>query len=259
MTRIVRQLIADGWPTRLLLSALLAAALWFLISAKSLQPHHLSEWRLVIGFVALSGAVLLMGLLAAIVLSALFLLPIYRHQAWLNGAPFKVGDFVRVLSGPAKGRTARIYSYWQGETFRIDLDAAAKEQFKDIFGAHQLERVSVGTTPVPFSTLRHDDEGRMFLGGEAFTGVAIDFWPDGSKASEVSFTEGVKSGVDRLWHPNGLLASEGNRVQGCAYGLHREWYPNGNLKIEEYIGDDGHVSRRVEWDQEGNITSKRVR
>jgi hypothetical protein len=142
MTRIVRQLIADGWPTRILFSAAFAAAIWFLFAATSLHPRHLSDWRLVVGFVALSGAVILIALLTALILSALFLLPVYRHQARLNGAPFKVGDSVRVLSGRAKGSTAQIYSTWQGGTFRVDLGAAAKEHFADIFGAHQLERVS---------------------------------------------------------------------------------------------------------------------
>jgi hypothetical protein len=140
MMRIVRQLVADDWPARLLFSSALGAAIWFLVSATSLHPQNLREWRLVIGFVSLSCAVVVTALLIALILSWIVLSPLYRHQARLNGAPFKVGDSVRVLSGPSKGCNARIYSMWQGDTFRVDLGESAKDHFADIFAAYQLER-----------------------------------------------------------------------------------------------------------------------
>src|SRR5258708_28431966 len=140
MMGIVRQLVGDDWPASLLCTAALGAAIWYLGSATSLHPQNLREWRLVIGFVSLSCAVVLTALLIALVLSWIVLSPLYRHQARLNGAPFKVGDSVRVLSGPSKGCNARIYSIWQGGTFRVDLDESAKEHFAQLFAAYQLER-----------------------------------------------------------------------------------------------------------------------
>src|SRR5437016_2638134 len=145
MMRIVRQLVANDWPAKLWFSAALGAAIWFLLSARSLRPQNLRDWRLIIGFVSLSCAVVLTALLIALILSAMVLQPLYRHQARLNGAPFKVGDFVRVLSGSAKGCNARIYSMCQGETFRVDLGKDAKERFADIFAPYQVERVTPAT------------------------------------------------------------------------------------------------------------------
>jgi len=147
--RIVRQLIADDWPSKLLLSAALGAAIWFLVSATSLHPRHLRDWPLVIGFVSLSCAMILTALLITLVASWIFLMPLYRHQARLNGAPFKVGDSVRVLTGPAKGRNSQIYSLWQGHRFRVDLGEGAKERFADIFAAYQVERVSAASVNSP--------------------------------------------------------------------------------------------------------------
>jgi antitoxin component YwqK of YwqJK toxin-antitoxin module len=109
------------------------------------------------------------------------------------------------------------------------------------------------TIETPFSSLRHDDHGSMFLDGKLFTGTAVDAWPDGRRASKVAFVDGVQHGPSRLWHPNGTLAEETPYVRGCAEGLNREWYPTGQLKLEELIGDDGFVERRDEWDETGAL------
>ena len=45
---------------------------------------------------------------------------------------------VQILSGPHKGRIARIYSTWQRGTVRVELGEEEKEKFKDIFGPAQL-------------------------------------------------------------------------------------------------------------------------
>jgi antitoxin component YwqK of YwqJK toxin-antitoxin module len=104
-----------------------------------------------------------------------------------------------------------------------------------------------------FSELRHDEDGRMFLKGVLFSGIAIDYWPDGSKASEVSFDQGIEHGASRLWHPNGTLAEETSMVQGCARGAHREWYPSGQMKLEEVIGERGHLESRVRRSEAGEV------
>lgn len=67
--------------------------------------------------------------------------PLYYARAKLNGAPFHVGDYVQVLVGPHCDQIAKIYSTWQGGTFRVELGPDAEKSFTDIFSEAQLLRV----------------------------------------------------------------------------------------------------------------------
>jgi hypothetical protein len=66
--------------------------------------------------------------------------PVYHARARLNGAPFHVGDYVQVLAEPHRDKVARIYSTWQGSTFRVELGRDAETNYKDIFSETQLLR-----------------------------------------------------------------------------------------------------------------------
>lgn len=67
--------------------------------------------------------------------------PILYHQGLLNGGPFQKGDVVQVISGPHRDRGGRIYSGWQHDTYRVDLDEESRENYSDIFADYQLLRV----------------------------------------------------------------------------------------------------------------------
>ena len=105
--------------------------------------------------------------------------------------------------------------------------------------------------------LWHDDEGRMLLRGRPFTGIAVDYWPNGTKASEVSYENGVQHGLLKGWYQNGAQLSETMYVYGCAEGISREWYENGQLKRQETIGSDGYVTAFSEWDEVGRLVRSR--
>lgn len=59
--------------------------------------------------------------------------PIYYARAKLNGAPFHVGDYVQVLSGSHRDKVTKIYSTWQGNTFRVELGSDEAKNYKDVF------------------------------------------------------------------------------------------------------------------------------
>jgi hypothetical protein len=74
---------------------------------------------------------------AFIFASIVFPLVVYICEC-MNGGPFKVGDTVQILTGPYRGRVTRIYSTWQGCTFRVQLGLEEQKTYKDIFCSDQL-------------------------------------------------------------------------------------------------------------------------
>lgn len=74
--------------------------------------------------------------------------PFYYARAKLNGAPFQVGDHVQILAGPHRDKIGKIYSAWQGGTFRVELGSEAEKSYKDVFSETQLVRITK-PDPVP--------------------------------------------------------------------------------------------------------------
>ncbi|MBA4146915.1 MAG: hypothetical protein H0X66_02285 [Verrucomicrobia bacterium] len=66
--------------------------------------------------------------------------PLYEARCRKNGAPFHVGDRVRILVGRNKDRVTRVYSDWRDDCVRVELGEEEKEEFKDIFSIIQLVR-----------------------------------------------------------------------------------------------------------------------
>jgi hypothetical protein len=77
--------------------------------------------------------------------------PLYRARCLKNGAPFRVGDHVQILSGRYKGQVARVYSGWRDDSVRVELGGTEKEKFKDIFDPIQLLREDVEPNAAPNS------------------------------------------------------------------------------------------------------------
>lgn len=109
---------------------------------------------------------------------------------------------------------------------------------------------------VDFGELRHDDDGRMWLAGKPFTGVAIERYPNGSKGSEISYRDGIEDGLSSSWYPNGMKESETMYTAGRVNGVHREWYENGQLKLEKTI-ETGYELKMMQWDETGKLVRSR--
>ena len=101
---------------------------------------------------------LLLGVLLVLVagscLAGIFwpiLRPFFEARDVKNGAPFRVGDRVRILAGRHKDRVVRVYSDWRYDSVRVELGEKEKEKFTDIFSSLQLLREDVEPDAAPNS------------------------------------------------------------------------------------------------------------
>ncbi len=69
--------------------------------------------------------------------------PLYSLGRWLAGAPFHIGDRVRILVGPHRDRVVEIYEVWECRCqVRVKLDAQAEKEVRDVFSFTQVFRES---------------------------------------------------------------------------------------------------------------------
>ena len=109
--------------------------------------------------------------------------------------------------------------------------------------------------PVEFGCLRHDEDGRMWHEGKLFTGVAVEYWPNGQLASELHYADGIEDGWSRSWHQNGVPSTETLFIEGCATGRMKKWHPNGQLQLEKEI-ELGIRLWSKEWDEVGELVTE---
>lgn len=145
---------ATLWPLRILFLLLFVGAPLCFAGVVAILLAHVYQplfdlWNLlqVVFFVVIA---LLLGhlltLVAGTILAAIFwplLRPRYEARCARNGAPFHVGDHVRILAGRHKNRVVRVYSEWKNDSVRVELGENEKEKFEDIFDPVQLLRENV--------------------------------------------------------------------------------------------------------------------
>ena len=105
---------------------------------------------------------------------------------------------------------------------------------------------------VDFDELDLGDEQLITWKGQPFTGVAIEFFPDGTLCSEVPHLDGVRHGLVRAWHRSGQLMEEKSLRHGGLHGYAREWDAQGRL-ISERIGEFGIETSERRWDEQGRL------
>jgi len=88
--------------------------------------------------------------------------------------------------------------------------------------------------------------------GKAFTGIATSSYPNGEIATEISYQDGMRHGVETRYHENGIKRFEGRFHQNQLVGVFEEWYPNGKKRSEVLWQDGKRVSIR-EWSETGEI------
>ena len=127
-------------------------------------------------------------------------------------------------------------------------------------------------------------QGRLMKTSQtnAFTGLMVEFYPDGTLQSRSAVSNGLLHGVSEGWHTNGVLAitevfvsgtSHGTRTkwdaasnriaetdirEGEIEGLHREWHTNGKPSLEVTMarGKAQGVARK--WSLEGQLAGQWV-
>ena len=126
--------------------------------------------------------------------------------------------------------------------------------------------------------------GRWMKTGETnvFTGLMVEFYPDGTLQSRSVVSNGLLHGVSEGWRTNGVLAvreafldgrshgtrtkwdETGNRIAetdiraGEIEGLHREWHTNGNPSLEVTMARGKAHGLARKWSLEGQLAGQWV-
>lgn len=125
-------------------------------------------------------------------------------------------------------------------------------------------------------------EGRWMKADQTnlFTGVMVDFYPDGTLQSRSVVSNGLLQGLSEGWWTNGVMAvrenfnagrSEGlrtkwdlagNRVaettirEGRIEGMHREWHTNGTLALEVTMSQGKPHGLSRKWSPDGSLAGQ---
>ena len=58
-----------------------------------------------------------------------------------HGAPFKAGDWVRILKGPRQGQSVQIYDVWdERASVRVDIGEKEKTDVTDVVGYLDIQK-----------------------------------------------------------------------------------------------------------------------
>jgi antitoxin component YwqK of YwqJK toxin-antitoxin module len=91
--------------------------------------------------------------------------------------------------------------------------------------------------------------------GILFTGIAVEYYPNGTPLSEVEHINGLRSGWTREWYQNGQIKLEQYFIRTVLDGIFREWHENGKLKTEKKV-EEAIVVESKEWNQKGELLSE---
>jgi hypothetical protein len=131
---LIQYISARDWPLKVYFS--LWATFGVVVALTLCQPTLtlFSDWKY---FLLFAVSVLLAPALfffLSLLFAVIFVVPFYRIADRINGAPFRIGDHVRILSGPHQGRLVKIYELWESrQQIRVDLDPNARKEVTDIF------------------------------------------------------------------------------------------------------------------------------
>jgi antitoxin component YwqK of YwqJK toxin-antitoxin module/tetratricopeptide (TPR) repeat protein len=86
------------------------------------------------------------------------------------------------------------------------------------------------------------------------TGRVQTTYPNGGKAADLSFVEGLFEGDATRWYSNGQQAMEQHYKQGAdAEGYFRRWSPSGQKLYEALYHDDIMSGTELTWDAQGRL------
>lgn len=145
-------------------------------------------------------------------------------------------------------------------------DPAGEEQeavkSSPISPAHVTKDSSVDSTPggAEAEVLRVDSkeikvtdgDSLAYFGEQLFTGIATSHYANGQQATEITYVDGMRDGVETRWYESGVKRFEGRFSKNQLIGVFEEWHSNGRLKSEAIWKDGKRVSIR-EWSETGEL------
>ena len=125
-------------------------------------------------------------------------------------------------------------------------------------------------------------QGRLMKTSQtnAFTGLMVELYPDGTLQSRSAVSNGLLHGVSEGWHTNGVLAVRETFREGRSHGLrtkwniesrrvsevdiregridgfHREWHTNGQLAVEVAMASGLPSGQSRRWSPDGGLVGQ---
>ena len=97
------------------------------------------------------------------------------------------------------------------------------------------------------------NDGLVYLPNETkpFTGMFVDWHPNGQKKDEVNYIDGWAVGTHTVWYNNAQKNEEINYIDGKLDGKYTQWYKSGT-KVEESNYIDGKLDGKyTQWFEDG--------
>jgi hypothetical protein len=137
----IHYFFAKDWPIKGYFGAWAVAGVVMVVSECQPSRAMLGDWSYCALFImALLVAPIFFAFLS-IPVAFLFLGPFYHLGDRLAGAPFRVGDRVRILVGPHRDRVVEVYAVWDSRRqIRVWLDAELEKKVRDVFSFTQVCR-----------------------------------------------------------------------------------------------------------------------
>ncbi len=102
-----------------------------------------------------------------------------------------------------------------------------------LFGVFAASLAAGAPAFTEYGELKTGGDGLQYAGeaDEPFTGVTIEYYPDGTKRNLYTWEAGRKNGLHIIWHEGtGRKKLEGNYANDLEDGVSLKWHPDGRLK-----------------------------
>jgi hypothetical protein len=137
----MQYIFAKDWPMKVYFALAGLVGVWVAVSACQPSLLMFRDWHFLLLFLVAIVIAPFLGFFLSVPVAFIFLAPIYHLRAKLNGAPFQIGDHVRVLAGPYRDSIVQVYAVWtERNQVRVELDAQAKTDVKDVYSFTQVCR-----------------------------------------------------------------------------------------------------------------------
>ena len=137
----LQYIVAKDLPGRILsLLAVIAGVAVAIIAGKP-SRQAFADWNYCLLFFLSVLIAPVLFFMLSVPLDLILFGSIYAKVERLNGAPFQVGERVRILRGPHRDRVARIYATWDSRRqVRVDLGIDSNLAVTDVFSYTQVSR-----------------------------------------------------------------------------------------------------------------------
>ena len=131
-----------------------------------------------------------------------------------------------------------------------------------IGGIFFLRRQTDQVVSIPLKeTLRHDlvqNEGRWYLTGQTnlFTGVMVDYYPEGMLLARAQISNGLLNGVSETWFTNGQMQVRENFKEGMSDGVREKWFENGAMLSRAAIVAGKVTGTFQSWYENGQLNEQ---